>query len=102
MTTINTWLKYNKYYAILIHNTPIMVFLLMLFSSIQSNHTGLNINYLSIPMVVNLFFCLKNRKKLAIALTITVLVIILFFNKYNILVNYETWLNRGMPAAFEL
>ena len=53
-------------------------------------------------MVVNLFFCLKNRKKLAIALTITVLVIIFFFNKYNILVNYETWLNRGMPAAFEL
>jgi uncharacterized membrane protein len=53
-------------------------------------------------MVVNLFFCLKNRKKPAIALTITVLVIILLINKYNILVNYETWLNRGMPAAFEL
>ena len=81
---------------------PTIIFLFILILSIQSNHTGLNINYLSIPMVVNLFFCLKNRKKLAIALTITVLVIILFFNKYNILVNYETWLNRGMPAAFEL
>ncbi len=81
---------------------PTIIFLFILILSIQSNHTGLNINYLSIPMVVNLFFCLKNRKKLAIALTITVLVIIFFFNKYNILVNYETWLNRGMPAAFEL
>ena len=81
---------------------PISTLYLILFLSIQSNHTGLNINYLSTPMVVNLFFCLKNRKKLAVALTITVLVIILLFNKYNILVNYETWLNRGMPAAFEL
>jgi len=81
---------------------PISTLCLILLLSIQSNHTGININHLSTPILVNLSFCLKNRKNLATALTITVFVIILLFNKYNILVNYETWLNRGMPAAFEL
>ena len=44
----------------------------------------------------------KKRKKTAIILTITALIIILLFDQFNVLTNYEKWINRGMPSRFEL
>lgn len=74
----------------------------------SSNHTGLEFLLALWPLGLALLLAAGllcfTKMKLAIAAVALNIIAILFFlaiDHYNIMVQYDRWLKRGMPAPFE-
>lgn len=73
------------------------------------NHTGGEILMILLPLGLTMIVAImtvisKNQKKAArIALALNILAVIFFIgiDRFNIMVQYDRWLERGMPARFE-
>ncbi len=74
----------------------------------NSNHTGINFKiysllFIIISIIINLYNLLYFRKKklstpyIILIITIFVFINVLFFEKYNIMLTYEKWIEKGMP-----
>ncbi len=73
------------------------------FSGSTSNHTGMDFFLLIVPLLAFLHLSINFRKKRAwlawTAIMLNTIAILFFYivDEYNIMVNYETWIRRGMP-----
>jgi glucan phosphoethanolaminetransferase (alkaline phosphatase superfamily) len=80
-------------------------FVLYKYLSSASNHTSMNVSLMKWVASIGVCLCLvlfafAIRKWAAVALLIFVLSLLgsYFIDRYNILVPYETWIERGMPV----
>ena len=86
------------------------VFLILLYIILNgTNHTGLEFLSVlaprSLTLVASAFILAPNRhNKLALAACACNIIAVVFFfavAKFDIMVQYDRWLERGMPAPFE-
>lgn len=79
---------------------PFIIFTLTLISSVEGNHIGTSPYYLCLFIIFNLIVSIRRKNKLGIFSSILCFLIIVLFDKFNILVEYNEWLHRGMPDPF--
>jgi hypothetical protein len=78
-----------------------VVFLLMtLMLPVIGNHIGFSPFYFCLPIAFNLMIHIILKNKLGIFSSALCILIIFLFDKFNILVEYNEWLHRGMPDPF--
>lgn len=76
----------------------------------STNHTGFEPYYLVVPFIISALlllilsiFCKTKNKITLLGLVVSLLGTLLLFSykQYNIMLNYDEWLTRGMPGRFE-
>lgn len=84
-----------------------MIFIILMY---DCNHTGLEFLRILLPLsltaaISSIIVITRKHKKLAcVALTLNILAIIFFIgiDQLNVMVQYDRWLERGMPDQFEI
>ena len=91
----------------------LICFVLYVFINNKANHTGFNIIFISV-IIVLIFMCasfylrkkIKNKKDLKIntihfAILIVFLCLIAFCDVFNVMISYSNWIKRGQPNKFQ-